>query len=120
MARKSKEQNTTPKYLVGHDALGAFRRGEIVHADDLPRTADGDVDQDNIDRLVDLGALITLGGDEVSANDLTTQTLADAVRTDSPPTLPIVPDSVATSPQELALAVNPANTTVTGPLPDVE
>ena len=122
MARKSKRdeaQDQTQRYLVGVDALGEYQRDELIHADDLPLREDGSVNQDNIDRLVNLGALIAIGGAEVSASGLPVQTLADAVRSDSPPTLPIVPPSVATSPQELALASNPANTTVTGPLPEV-
>ncbi len=116
MARKSKRdeaQDQTQRYLVGADALGEWQRGETVHADELPLAEDGSVDQDNIDRLLALGALVP-HADEAAPE---TMTLAEAVRTDSPPTLPIVPASVATTPAELAVAVNPDNTVVTGPLP---
>lgn len=117
MARKSKSQeaqDATPKFVVAHDALGEWRRGEVVHADELPLAEDGNVDQDNIDRLLALGALVP-HADETAPE---TMTLAEAVRTDSPPTLPIVPASVQTTPAEIAVAVDPANTTVTGPLPE--
>jgi len=115
MVRKSKsqeEKDATPKYVVAFDQVGEFRQGETVHADELPLAEDGSVDQDNIDRLLALGALAPHG--DVAAPE--TQTLAQAVRSDSPPTLPIVPASVETNPAELAVAVDPANTTVTGPL----
>jgi len=119
MARKNKSQedrDATPKFLVDHDALGEWRRGEIVHADELPLTEDGGVDQDNIDRLLALGALVPFAEPDAPV----TMTLADAVRTDSPPTLPIVTPNIATTPAEVAEAVNPDNTIVTGPLPTVE
>jgi len=119
MARKTKSQEDkdgTPKYVVDYDQVGEFRRGETVHADELPLAEDGSVDQDNIDRLILLGALIPHA--DVAAPE--TMTLAEAVRTDSPPTLPIVPASVETTPQELATAISPDNTTVTGPLPDAQ
>lgn len=119
MARKSKQDEQGQRYLVGVDALGTHPRDAIIHADDLPLREDGSVDDENIERLVNLGALIAIGGEEVSASGLGVQTLADAVRSDSPPTLPVVPASVDTTPQELALAVNQGNTTVTGPLPEV-
>jgi len=116
MARKSKSQeaqDATPKFVVAHDALGEWRRGEVVHADDLPLDAEGNVDQDNIDRLILLGAIVP-HADEAAPE---TMTLAEAVRTDSPPTLPLVPASVETTPAELAEAVNPDTTVVTGALP---
>jgi len=119
MARKNKRdeaQDQTQRYLVGADALGEWQRGETVHADELPLAQDGSVDQDNIDRLIALGALVAHADEAVPE----TMTLAEAVRTDSPPTLPIVPASVQTTPAEIAVAVNPDNTVVTGPLPDAQ
>jgi len=112
MAR-TKADNSTPQYVVAVDALGTWARGALVHANELPLTGDGKVDEDNIARLLDLGALVA----HADAPAAETMTLAAAVRTDSPPTLPVVPAAVATSPQEVAVAVDPANTTVTGALP---
>ncbi len=122
MARKSKRdeaQDQTQRYLVGADALGEWQRGETVHEDELPLREDGSVDQDNIDRLLGLGALVAVEEQPFPSTVVpVVMTLAEAVRTDSPPTLPIVPASVATTPAELAEAVNPDNTVVTGPLPE--
>lgn len=118
MARKSKSQeaqDSTPRFRVEYDQVGEFRRGEVVHADELPTLEDGSVDQDNIDRLLALGALVA--HEDAAPDTAPSLTLAEAVRTDSPPTLPVVPASVGTTPQEVAEAANPDSTTVTGPLP---
>jgi hypothetical protein len=91
---------------VKQGTVGAYPEGSRVPVSVLG-------DEANIERLKGLGVI----ADE-DAEDLPKRpTLAEAIRSDSPPTLPRAPYIDAT-PEEIRAAVDPSNTFVTGPLPD--
>ena len=105
------KKDTSPRYVILHDGVGQYRQGETVTAKQL-RVDD---DPDGLDRLLGLGA-ISAASDAAAAGE--TMTLAEALRTDGPPTLPVVPPGVETTPEEVAQVVDPNNPATTNPLPE--
>jgi hypothetical protein len=105
------KKDNAPRYVILHDGVGLYRQGQTVSAVELGIQGD----DENLQRLLDLGAIVP-ARDAAASGD--TMTLAEALRTDGPPTLPVVPPGVATTPEEVAQVVDPNNPATTNPLPD--
>lgn len=97
-----------PEYVVLHDGVGGHVRGERVPASELATAPDGKVDQERLDRLVELGAVAPADSDAAQAvAPPAVPTLADALRSDSPPTLP-QSGPVEVAPGQVVTTVDPA------------
>lgn len=106
------KKDNAPRYVILHDGVGQYRQGETVTAKQLRV----DNDPDGLDRLLGLGAIVAEADSPDS--DAPTLTLAEALRTDGPPTLPVVPPGVETTPEEVAQVVDPNSAATTNPLPE--
>ncbi len=89
------------RYVILHDAVGSFMRGEVVRSDKFPPG----VDADRLAELLHVGAIGL--ADDLNVADTSDATLGgtvDPLRTENPPTLPQagVPNMTTPIPDDLA------------------